>query len=93
MLSRPRLKLDPTKVKNSLTVIRSASKLVKPQRTVKKSPDEADNRFYECAEAGKANVLITGNTRDFPENHQGTQIVTPRQFIEIIGPMLIWGSQ
>src|SRR5712692_9528258 len=66
VLSRPRLKLDPIKVKNSLAVIRSTSKLVKAKRTVKRSPDESDNRFYECAEAGKANFLITGNTRDFP---------------------------
>ncbi len=92
VLSRPRLKLDPIKVKNSLTVIRSTSKLVKPKRMVKKSPDESDNRFYECAEAGKANFLITGNTKDFPESYKGTRIVTPREFIELIGPMLIWGS-
>ncbi len=92
VLHRPRLKLDPIKVKNSLAVIRSTSRLVKPKRTVKKSPDKSDNCFYECAEAGRANFLITGNTRDFPENHKGTQIVTPREFIELIGPMLIWGS-
>jgi len=89
VLRRPRLKLDPIKVENSLAVIRSTSKRVKPNRTVKKSPDESDNRFYECAEAGKANFLITGNTRHFPDNHKGTQIVTPREFIELIGPMLM----
>ena len=74
------------------SVIRSTSKLTKPKRTVKKSPDESDNRFYECGEAGKANFLITGNTKDFPEDHKGTRIVTPREFIEFIGPMLIWGN-
>jgi uncharacterized protein len=92
VLRRPRLKLDPIKVKSVLAVIRGTSKLVKPKRIVKKSPDESDNRFYECAEAGKANFLITGNTKDFPENHKGTRIVTPREFIELIGPMLIWGK-
>jgi uncharacterized protein len=91
VLRRPRLKLDPFKIENSLAVIRSTSKRVKPTGKVKKSPDESDNRFYECAEAGKANFLITGNTKDFPENHKGTQIVTPREFIELIGPMLIRG--
>lgn len=91
VLRRPRLKLDPLKIKNALAVIRSTSRLVKPIRTVKKSPDESDNRFYECAEAGKANFLITGNIRHFPESHKGTRIVTPREFIELIGPMLIWG--
>jgi putative PIN family toxin of toxin-antitoxin system len=92
VLRRPRLKLEPLKVENALGVIRSTSKLVKPKRRVKKSPDESDNRYYECAEAGKANFLVTGNAKDFPENHKGTQIVNPRQFIDRIGPILIWGS-
>jgi putative PIN family toxin of toxin-antitoxin system len=91
VLRRPRLKLDPLKVDNVLAVIRSTGKLVKTKRKVKKSPDESDNRFYECAEAGKANFLVTGNTRDFPESHKGTRIVTTREFIELIGPMLIFG--
>ena len=93
VLHRPRLKLDPIKAGNSLAVIRNTSKTVKPKKTVSKSPDESDNRFYECAEAGKANFLITGNTRHFPQAHKGTQIVTPREFIELIGPILISGSR
>ena len=93
VLRRPRLKLDPIKVENSLAVIRDTSKRVKPTKTLKKSPDESDNRFYECAEAGQANFLITGNTRDFPQSHKGTQIVTPREFIELIGTMLILSNR
>ena len=91
VLRRPRLKLEANKIENSMAVIRKTSLAVKPKKTVKKSPHESDNRFYECAEAGKANFLITGNTRHFPKAHKGTQIVTPREFIELIGPMLILG--
>jgi putative PIN family toxin of toxin-antitoxin system len=93
VLRRPRLKLDPVKVKNSLGVIRDTCKRVKARKTVKKSPDESDNNFYDCAEAGQADFLITGNNRHFPLSHKGTQIVTPREFIELIGPMLILGSR
>jgi putative PIN family toxin of toxin-antitoxin system len=45
-----------------LSVIEETSELVKPVRRVSISRDEPDNRFYECAEAGKADFLITGNT-------------------------------
>ena len=80
VLRRPRLKLEATKIENSMAVMRNTSIMVKPKRTLKKSPHESDNRFYECAEAGKASFLITGNTRHFPQAHKGTQIVTPREF-------------
>ena len=93
VLRRPRLKLNPIKIDNSLAVIQNTSVIVKPKRTLKKSPHESDNRFYECAEAGKANFLITGNIKHFPEAHKGAQIVTPREFIELIGPVLILGSR
>jgi len=52
-----------------------------------------DNRFYECAEAGKADYLTTGNTAHFPVNHKFTRIVTPREFIELIGPALARGGR
>jgi predicted nucleic acid-binding protein len=67
-----------------LSVIEETSKLVKPARRVSISRDEPDNRFYECAEAGKADFLITGNTRHFPLHHKGARVVTPREFNELI---------
>jgi predicted nucleic acid-binding protein len=43
-----------------------------------------DNVFLECAEAADAHYLITGNLRDFPERWRHTQIVTAREFLEVI---------
>jgi uncharacterized protein len=51
---------------------------------VKISPDDSDNRLYECAEAAQADYLVTGNTKHFPVEHGSTKIVTPRQFLEIL---------
>jgi putative PIN family toxin of toxin-antitoxin system len=89
VLRRPRLKLDPARVESSMALVRKSSKLVKPRRALKVSPDESDTRFYECAEAAKAQFLITGNTRHFPESHKTTRIVSPREFIDLIGWMLV----
>ena len=93
VLRRPRLKLDSARIESSMALIRKTSKLIKPHRTLKVSPHESDNRFYECAEAAKANVLITGNTRHFPASHKTTRIVSPREFIDLGGSLLARSSR
>jgi predicted nucleic acid-binding protein len=50
--------------------------------------DPADNRFLECAEAGKADYIVTGNKRDFPSKWRQTQIVNSRELLEWIVPLL-----
>lgn len=89
VLSRPRLKLTPVAVEASLAVIRKTSELVKPIVSVDEAADEPDNRFLECADAAQADFLITGNTRHFPKSYKSTRIVTPREFIELLGATLL----
>jgi uncharacterized protein len=91
VLRRPRLKLSPARIRKVLAVIKRTSEIVKPSQTLSISRDEADNRFYECAEEGAADFLITGNTAHFPVHHKTTKIVNPREFIELIGPTLTQG--
>ena len=88
VLNYPRLKLDSSRISGFLSDIRTTSELVTPRLTLTISRDESDNRFYECAEAGNADFLITGNTRHFPMHHKTTKIVTPREFIQCLGQLL-----
>ena len=60
-------------------------KFVTPSKRVKVSPDPDDDIFLECAEAAKAQYLITGNVRDFPDRWKYTSVVTPRQFLNLFG--------
>ena len=85
VLRRPRLGISPTRINAVLSVILKTSVLVKPTHRLSISRDESDNRFYECAEAGKADYLITGNTKHFPVGYKDTKIVTPREFIDLVG--------
>jgi uncharacterized protein len=89
VLNRPRLKLPPKRIAGTLAVIRKTSLLVKPTRevTVIKA-DEPDNRLLECAEAAAADYLVTGNTKHFPKTFKGTAIVTPKQFSDLLLPLL-----
>lgn len=68
VLGRPRLGTDPKKVNFALRQIRKAAQLVAPSRTVTAANDPDDNVFLECAEAARANYLVTGNLRHFPIN-------------------------
>jgi putative PIN family toxin of toxin-antitoxin system len=57
--------------------------LVIPAGPVDAASDEDDNRFLECAAAGRADYLITGNLRHFPSAWEGTQIVNARSFFRL----------
>lgn len=88
VLCRPHFKLAPARIAGSLAVIRKTSRMVKPAGRLKISGHLSDNRFYECAAASQAHYIITGNTRHFPEPYKITRIVTPREFVDLVGPLL-----
>jgi len=85
VLKSPKFNLNPGRIARSLKEIRSASNFVDPTVTLSVSPDEADNRFLECAEAAGAHFLVTGNKRHFPKQWSTTQVVTARRLIELVG--------
>jgi putative PIN family toxin of toxin-antitoxin system len=89
VLHRPHLKLTRQRIGRSLAVIRKTSALVQPTRTVTEiKDDEADNRLLECAEAARAEYLVTGNIKHFPKTFGTTTIVTPKQFVDLLLPLL-----
>ena len=50
-------------------------------------PDPDDEVFLACALEGKANFLITGNKKHFPDHLcKPIRIVSPREFIEKFSP-------
>jgi putative PIN family toxin of toxin-antitoxin system len=81
---RSRLRIHPDKVTLTLKRIREVSQLVRPAVSVTVCSDPDDNIFLECAEAAQANYLVTGNIRHFPDVWVPTQIVTPREFFQVI---------
>ena len=88
VLCRSKFGIDRKQVRRSLDLLRAAARIVRPHRALKVTRDPADNRFLECAEAGKADYLVTGNKRDFPGKWRQTQIVNARELLEWIVPLL-----
>jgi putative PIN family toxin of toxin-antitoxin system len=81
VLRRPRFAFEPRKIGSFLALFKSRSKLVSPKKTLNLCKrDSSDNRFLECAEAAKAEFLVTGNKPHFPSRHMKTLVVTPREF-------------
>jgi predicted nucleic acid-binding protein len=53
------------------------------------APDPDDNKFLECADAARADYLVTGNPRHFPKFWKKTKVITSREFLSIVAPHLI----
>ena len=75
----------PAEAEDAGTLLGFFSRVVKPKKGFKIISHEPDNRILECAVAGKASVIISGDHHltDL-ENYQGIQIVKPAEFLELI---------
>jgi putative PIN family toxin of toxin-antitoxin system len=89
VLGRPELQIRRGLQRQLLDLIERRSHVVKPTSTLHVATDSDDNRFLECADAARADYLLTGNLRHFPKYWKRTKIITSRQFVEIVGPHLI----
>ena len=88
VLRRPRLAIQPSRVTTALKRIREVGLIVSPKQQLNVCPDPDDNIFLECAQAAKADYLVTGNQRHFPKEWHHIRIVSPRQFQQIVADML-----
>jgi putative PIN family toxin of toxin-antitoxin system len=89
VLSRPELSIRKGLRLQFLRLIKNRSHLFTPSRRVDVTSDPDDNIFVECADAGRADFLITGNRKHFPAFWKNTKIVTPREFVNLVAPHLI----
>ena len=89
VLSRPELGIRKGSRRQLLQLIRNNSHIVTPSRRLEVASDPDDNVFLECADAARADYLITGNQKHFPRFWKKTKIITTREFISLAAPHLI----
>jgi putative PIN family toxin of toxin-antitoxin system len=89
VLSRPELKIRKGPRQQLLQLVKRRAHLVLPGRPLLVTSDPADNIFLECADAARADYLVTGNQRHFPKFWKRTKVITSREFIGITAPHLI----
>jgi uncharacterized protein len=89
VLARPELKIRKGLRRQLLQLIKNHSYTVAPTRRLEVAGDPDDNMFLECADAARADYLITGNLKHFPRFWKKTKIITTREFISLTAPHLI----
>ena len=89
VLGRPELRIRKGLRSQLLQLIRNRSHLVVPTRRLEIARDPDDNIFLECADAARADYLVTGNQKHFPRFWKTTKVITPREFISLVAPHLI----
>ncbi len=89
VLGRPELHIGKDARQQLLQLIRNRSFRVSRTRSLAVTSDPDDNIFLECAEAARADYLVTGNLKHFPRFWRNTKIVTSREFIALAAPHLV----
>lgn len=84
VIRRPRFRRNENVVTATLDAIREKGLWVRPMEAIRACADPDDDIFLECAQAGRAAYLVTGNIKDFPASWHDTQIVTARHFLEVM---------
>src|SRR5712692_8029210 len=84
VLARPEFKIRRGLRQQLFQLMRNHARLVKPTRAIQGANDPDDDRFLECADAARADYLITGNQRHFPKYWKRTKVITLREFISIV---------
>jgi uncharacterized protein len=89
VLWRPELRIRKGLRRQLLQLIRNHSQLLIPPRLLRVTKDPDDDKFLECADAARADYLVTGNQRHFPKFWKKTKVITSREFISVVAPHLI----
>lgn len=88
VLARPELKIRKGLRLQFLQLIKNHANVVIPAHLPQLTLDPADNIFLECADAARADYLITGNQRHFPGFWKKTKIINSRDFLSVVAPHL-----
>lgn len=76
-----RRNVRPALIGKIINLIRERAEVIKVRPSAQISPDPDDNAFYECAEQGKADSIVTLNLKDFPQAKLKATVSTPADFL------------
>lgn len=88
VLARPELIIRKSLRLQVIQLIKNHTYSVTPSQLPQITTDPDDNIFLECADAARADYLVTGNQRHFPRFWKKTKIIDSRQFLDIVAPHL-----
>lgn len=89
VLSRPEFQIRKGLRQQLLQLLGNRAHSVTPARHVEVTSDPDDNIFLECADAARADYLVTGNMRHFPRFWKKTKVITSCEFLSVVAPHLL----
>lgn len=89
VLARPEFRIRKGLQQRFIRLIEKNAHIVEPARRLEVTTDSHDNIFVECADAARADFLVTGNIRHFPRYWKRTKIITSREFLSVVAPHLL----
>ncbi|MFZ0306344.1 MAG: putative toxin-antitoxin system toxin component, PIN family [Terracidiphilus sp.] len=89
VLARPGFQIRRGRQLQMLQLIKNRATLNIPKVRIQASSDPDDDMFIECADAARADYLVTGNQKHFPKYWKATKVITTREFIELAAPHLL----
>src|SRR5215469_2834287 len=89
VLSRPEFQIRKGLRQQLLDLLKKRAHLVNPVRGIQVANDPEDDKFIECADAARADYLVTGNVRNFPKFWKNPKVVTSREFLSLVAPHLV----
>jgi uncharacterized protein len=85
VLNRGYLGLDQRRTARFIGDLREVAIFVVPRKKVAIARDPDDDKVTECALEARADFIVTGNIRDFLAQFHGVRVVTPRDFLFVLG--------
>jgi putative PIN family toxin of toxin-antitoxin system len=85
VLARPKFAFPPDEIAALMDLLQRQGDIVRPAPLSGISPDPKDDKFMACALAARADFVVTGNKRDFPEDQLGaTRVVSAGELLNLI---------
>lgn len=84
VINRSRFGLSPMLVEQTLSFLEKKSQFVVCSPSRLKIPDPDDLPFLEVALTGQADVLVTGNKKDYGKSPKGLKILNPAEFLHYL---------
>jgi uncharacterized protein len=85
VLARPKFSFSANEIAAVLDLFHCHGEHVRIVTTSGISPDPKDDSFLWCALQAQADFLVTGNKRDFPQEHlRSTQVVSAGELLDLV---------
>jgi len=75
-----RLRVRSYRIGRIVNLIHEQAEEIKVRYSTEISPDPGDDPFCLCAEQGKADFVLTLNTKDFPQEQLRARVLSPADF-------------